>query len=34
VGLGRSFDRLDRLLQRWTFGTMREVLEGADALGS
>jgi len=34
VGLSRSLDRLDRLLQTWSFGTMREVLEGADALGS
>ena len=33
VGLSRSLDRLDRLLATWDFGTMREVLEGADALG-
>jgi len=28
VGLGRSLARLERLVERWPFGTMREVLEG------
>jgi len=32
VGLGKSLERLDRLLQTWSFGTMREVLEGEGAI--
>ncbi|MEM6673002.1 MAG: XrtA system polysaccharide deacetylase [Planctomycetota bacterium] len=32
VGLERSLERLDRLLATWSFGTMREVLEGQGAL--
>lgn len=32
VGLGKSLTRLDRLLQTWSFGTMREVLEGVGAI--
>ena len=32
VGLEHSLSRLDELLSRWPFGTMREVLEGAGAL--
>ena len=32
VGLSRSLDRLDAMISRWPFGTMREVLEGEGAL--
>ena len=32
VGLSRSLDRLDAMIGRWPFGTMREVLEGEGAL--
>ncbi len=34
VGLEKSLSRLDRLLETWTFGSMREVLEGEGALPS